>query len=55
MAVTFRRHGAERVLFGSDWPWARQDGDLAMLDALPLTPAEIQAIRGGNAARLLGV
>lgn len=54
-ADMIRRHGVERVLFGSDWPWARQDGDLAMLDAVPLTPGEMAAIRGENAARLLGI
>ena len=54
-AEMIRRHGVDRVMFGSDWPWARQDGDLAMLDALPLAPAEIDAIRGANAARLLGI
>jgi uncharacterized protein len=54
-ADMIRRHGVDRVLFGSDWPWTRQDAGLAMLDALPLTPGEIAAIRGENAARLLGI
>ena len=50
-----RDHGVERVMFGTDWPWRRQDADLEMLGALGLTDEELQAVRGGNAAKLLGV
>jgi predicted TIM-barrel fold metal-dependent hydrolase len=49
-----RRHGIERVLFGSDWPWARQDTDLAGLAELDLTADELGSILHGNAERLLG-
>lgn len=52
-AEMIRRHGAGRVLFGSDWPWARQQDDAALLDALPLDPDELQAVRWKNAASLL--
>jgi hypothetical protein len=54
-ADMIRRHGAARVLFGSDWPWARQQADAALLDALPLRPDELQAVRSRNAAALLGL
>ncbi len=49
-----RKHGAQRILFGSDSPWADQGAALADVRALGLDPAEEAAILGGNAARLLG-
>ena len=48
-----RRHGVERVLFGSDGPWQDPAEALARLLRLPLTPAEQRAILWDNAARLL--
>jgi len=48
-----RAHGAERILFGTDSPWADQQKDLEHLRRLPLTQDELQQICGGNAARLL--
>jgi uncharacterized protein len=47
------RHGAERVCFGTDWPWQRQEADLELLEALPLTAAVRRKIRVENAAALL--
>lgn len=49
-----RKHGAQRVLFGSDSPWEDQAVSAAGVRALGLEPAEEAAILGGNAARLLG-
>jgi len=54
-AGMIRRHGAERVLFGTDFPWARQDEDVERLWALPLEPAQIRQIAWSNAAKLLGL
>lgn len=48
-----RAHGADRVLFGSDGPWTDPAAELIHLRTLDLTPAEIEAICGGNAQRLL--
>lgn len=48
-----RNHGADRILFGTDSPWMDQANPLALLRSLPLTPAELDAILGGNAAKLL--
>lgn len=49
------RHGADRILFGSDYPW-RDPADVALaLSALPLTPEQFALIRSGNARRLLGL
>ncbi|NTW28938.1 MAG: amidohydrolase [Coriobacteriia bacterium] len=48
-----RKHGAEKVLFGSDGPWTDPAAEIAHLRRLPLAPEEIEGILGGNAARLL--
>lgn len=50
-----RAHGADRVLFGSDGPWTDAAAEVAHLRSLPLTPAEIEGMLGGNAQRLLGL
>ncbi len=47
--------GADRVLFGTDSPWGSLTGELEKIRALPLSPADRDAILGGNAARLLGI
>ena len=47
-----RRHGADRVLFGSDAPWQDQTAALAAFRRLALTPAEQRAILWDNADRL---
>ncbi len=45
--------GVERVLFGSDFPYALPEDMLTYLEALPLTPEERQSIYCDNAIRLL--
>lgn len=50
-----RTFGAERILFGSDSPWADQKRYIAQMNELPLFEAERAAIFGGNAAHLLGL
>ncbi len=47
-------HGSERVLFGSDGPWADQAVEVGRLRALGLPQPDLDAILGGNAERLLG-
>ena len=49
-----RRIGPERILFGSDWPWADQGEQLTQLRALSLTAAERAAIEHGTAEKILG-
>jgi predicted TIM-barrel fold metal-dependent hydrolase len=49
------RHPADRLYFGSDWPWSRHDEQLARLEALQLPADRMRALMGGNAARLLGL
>ena len=48
-----RRFGADRVLFGTDSPWADQRASVAEILALPLTDEEKQAILSRNAGKLL--
>ena len=55
MTALIKAHGVERVLFGTDSPWTDQSAEIANIRALPFTPAEIDAILGGNAARLPGL
>jgi len=49
------RHGADRVVFGSDWPMADPAAEIAAVRSLGLDAAAEQAILGGNLARLLGL
>ena len=50
-----RAFGAERVLFGSDSPWASQKDTVRSIESLPLTDDEKMKIFCGNAAKLLGL
>lgn len=52
MVKTF---GANRILFGSDSPWADLEESLACIRQSGLSPLEIQDILGNNAAKLLGI
>jgi predicted TIM-barrel fold metal-dependent hydrolase len=49
------RHGADRIVFGSDWPMADPAAEIAAVRALGLDAGDEQAILGGNLARLLGL
>lgn len=46
-------HPADRILFGTDSPWADQSEELARWRALGLPEDRVAAALGGNAARLL--
>ena len=48
-------HGAHRILFGSDTPWADQEEAVSILRSLPLTPEEQEQILWKNAAALLNI
>ena len=50
-----RSYGAERVLFGSDYPMWEAGEELKRLDGLGLRDDEIEKIHGLNAQRLLGI
>lgn len=51
-------HGASRVIFGSDGPWADPRAEIAAMEGLlehGIDQAELTAIMAGNAGRLLGI
>lgn len=50
-----RRHGTDRVVFGSDWPMADPAAELAAVRALGLDEEETAAITGNTLAALLGL
>jgi len=47
------KHGADKILFGSDAPWSNAQTEIRHLKALPLSEPEVSAILGGNAMRIL--
>jgi uncharacterized protein len=50
-----RRHGAGRVVFGTDWPMTDPATEMAAVRALGLTPDEEAAILGTTLAAVLGL
>jgi len=55
VVTMFRRVGAHRVLFASDWPWGHPLRDAERIRRLPLTDEEKGLILGDNARRVLGI
>ncbi|WP_156757464.1 amidohydrolase family protein [Actinokineospora pegani] len=47
------RHGADRVVFGSDWPMADPAAEIAAIRALGLSDDATEGILGGNFLRLM--
>ena len=48
-------HGADRILFGTDSPWADQKKFVTLFDQMSLTEEEKMAVFSGNAKKLLGI
>ena len=48
-----KKHGADKILFGSDSPWSRADGEIKRIKSLPVTEAEKEQILNKNAKQLL--
>ena len=53
LVAIIRRHGADRVVFGSDWPMADPAAEIAAIRDLGLTKDEADGILGNNLARVL--
>ena len=47
------RHGADRVVFATDWPMADPAREIAAIEALGLAPVDTEGILGGTLAGLL--
>ncbi|MDR1939549.1 MAG: amidohydrolase family protein [Clostridiales bacterium] len=50
-----KKHGAERMLFGSDTPWMHVKKSIELIDSLDLTDGEKDKIFDKNARALLGL
>jgi len=50
-----KKHGADKILFGSDAPWSNAATEIEHLKDMPLPEADIDAILGGNASRILSL
>ncbi|KJL42321.1 amidohydrolase family protein [Microbacterium trichothecenolyticum] len=50
-----RRHGTDRVVYGSDWPMTDPAAEITAIKALGLTADEERGILGENLARLLRI
>jgi predicted TIM-barrel fold metal-dependent hydrolase len=50
-----RDHGAERIVFGSDWPMTSPAEEIEAIEALGLTDDETKLVLGGTLARVLGI
>lgn len=50
-----RAHGADKILFGSDYPWHTPSQEIELIRSLDISEEEKNLILGENAARLLGI
>jgi predicted TIM-barrel fold metal-dependent hydrolase len=50
-----RKHGIERIVFGTDSPWADQGEEIRLHEESGLTESELAAVFYDNAAKLLGI
>ena len=55
VAALIRRHGAERIVFGSDWPMTSPAAEIAAIEALGLSDDDTTSVLGGTLARVLGI
>ena len=55
MTKIIRKHGADRILFGSDMPWDRPDRIRDKILGLRISDDDKEKILGINAQRLLGL
>ncbi len=49
------KHGADRILFGTDAPWHSPEMELRLLRSLELSDGDMEKICAGNAQRLLEI
>lgn len=49
------KHGADKILFGTDSPWHTKSQEMRLLNTLELNDDEMEKILSGNAKKLLGM
>lgn len=49
------RHGADKILFGTDTPWHTAKMEMQLLDSLQISHADFEKITHKNAEKLLGI
>ncbi|MCL1859661.1 MAG: amidohydrolase family protein [Oscillospiraceae bacterium] len=50
-----KKHGVDKILFGSDSPWSNAKTEIEHIKNLPLGKTDIDAILGNNAKRILNI
>ena len=55
MVDMMRKHGTDRIFFGTDSPWRDQATELDIVRSLPLTEEEKEMILGRNAVKFLSI
>jgi len=50
-----KKHGAKKILLGSDMPWSRTDYEINYVKSLGLSDDDLELILGKNAQALLGI
>ena len=50
-----KKHGADKILFGSDYPWHLPSREISLIRSLDISDEEKDLILGSNAVRLLGL
>lgn len=53
MTRIIKNHGADKILYGTDYPWIRQNEMTDYIEGLPITQEEKELIMYKNATRLL--
>ena len=49
------KHGADKILFGTDTPWHTPKMEMKLLDNLEIPTSELEKICSGNAKKLLEI
>lgn len=55
MESIIARHGADKILFGSDYPWHDPKQEIRLINELSIPQSDKQLILGDNAQRLLNI
>ena len=55
LARIIKNHGSDKILFGSDSPWASQKEYNVLLNALPISDADKENIAFKNAFEILSI